>query len=325
MHLPDHHLTPSVEIFTGSLAAVSVVASCYAMRKSSSKSSPGLVAALAGLVFGLQMLNYPISSETSGHVLGGLMAALVVGPWAATVIVGIVLATQAIVFGDGGLYALGANITNMAVVGVWAGWGFMKLVERIVGASTFAANRAMRIFAVAAAGWISMQAAAISCASELILSGQGSSSELLSKIFSVHALIGIGEGFLAATCAATLFAAQGRVRETDLSSSASAGRANWRTMSSVIVAVAMIAVIASPWASSFEDGLEWTLAKCNVGEIQGWSVPVISWQLTDYTIPMWGNESLASLWMAGAVGLVCVMCCTWILQKTLLQKLLRRS
>jgi cobalt/nickel transport system permease protein len=263
------------------------------------------------------MLNYPISTETSGHVLGGLMAALIVGPWAATVIVSIVLAVQAIVFGDGGLYALGANTMNIAVVGVWAGWGFLQLVERIVGSSSFATNRVLRIFAVAAAGWISMQAAAISCASELILSGQGSSSELLSKIFSVHAWIGIGEGVLAATCAMVLLAMQNRGRDFVTSSNANAGRANWRMMSIAIVAVAAIAVIASPWASSFEDGLEWTLAKSNVTELQGWTVPSISWQLSDYTIPTWGSESLASLWLAGAAGLVCVMCCTWLLQKSL--------
>jgi hypothetical protein len=94
-------------------------------------------------------------------------------------------------------------------------------------------------------------------------------------------------------------------------------------MSIAIVAVAAIAVIASPWASSFEDGLEWTLEKCRVAKIESWSVPSISWQLNDYAIPAWGSQNLASLWLAGTVGLVCVMCCTWLVQMALTKKTLR--
>ena len=94
------------------------------------------VAPLAGLVatfvFAAQMINFPVAGGTSGHLLGGALAAVLVGPWTATLCVTVVLLVQALVFADGGLTALGTNITLMALVGVWVGWGVFAMARAVL-------------------------------------------------------------------------------------------------------------------------------------------------------------------------------------------------
>ena len=92
----------------------------------------GLAGLVATFVFAAQMLNFPVAGGTSGHLLGGALAAVLVGPWTATLCITVVLLVQALVFADGGLTALGTNITLMALVGVWVGWGVFLLARRLL-------------------------------------------------------------------------------------------------------------------------------------------------------------------------------------------------
>ncbi|MGC4004166.1 MAG: energy-coupling factor ABC transporter permease [Pirellulales bacterium] len=153
MHLPDHYLSDLVRTTTGVLAVIGLAAGTYfARRRLSAPGSTRWTTPVVGAaIFALQMLNYPIDASTSGHVLGGLAAALLVGPMAAMWLLSTVLAVQAFAFGDGGVYALGANVLNMAVVGVWSGWAVWRLTNRL---GTNAASQCAR---AGLAGWASVQ------------------------------------------------------------------------------------------------------------------------------------------------------------------------
>ncbi len=211
-----------------------------------------------------------------------------------------------------------------ALVGVWSGWGFLRLAERL-GATQ---NYALRLLTTGCAGWISMQTAALACVSELLFSGHESSSQLLANIWSTHAVIGIGEATIAVACAAVLlnrtsqsFATSDSLMQNPATQIAAPASSRSRWIAGIaIFTIAVMALAISPWASSLEDGLEWTIAKSNLTEITDLSAPTFSWQLTDYQVPAWG-ENLPSLWIAGSIGLASVMFCTLFLQKlALIQK-----
>ena len=141
------------------------------------------MAVVAAWIFSAQMFNFPINSGTSGHLIGGVFAAVLVGPFAATVVISLVLAVQAMFFGDGGLSALGANIFNMAVIGSFAGYyvyaGFKKIFPETVS--------------VALAAWLSVVLAALACSWEIGMSGKIGLHEITWAMMKVHCVIGVAE------------------------------------------------------------------------------------------------------------------------------------
>jgi len=151
------------------------------------------MATLGSLIFAFQMLNFPIAQGTSGHFLGGLFAVLVLGPWEGLFVIGVILAVQAVLFGDGGIVAYGANVFNMGVVAALGGWyvfhGFQFIKSFYVR--------------VAVVAWLTVVLASVAASVELALSGTSSFAEVLKHMISVHVLIGIGEAGL--TVAAIAF------------------------------------------------------------------------------------------------------------------------
>src|SRR5688572_28559477 len=141
------------------------------------------------------MLNFPVAAGTSGHLLGGVLAAVLVGPWAGCVCVAVVLVVQSLLFADGGLTALGLNITNMAVVGVFGGWAVFRLLRRALPATKSSVSVASGI----AAG-VSVVLAASALVVEYAAGGAGGApvGTVLAAMVGVHGLIGIGEGIITA-------------------------------------------------------------------------------------------------------------------------------
>ena len=203
MHIPDGFVSPAT-------AAVTYVASgaavAYAARRANAtlgERQVPLMGVSAAFIFAAQMLNFTVAGGTSGHLLGGALAAILLGPWVGTLVITAVLAVQALLFQDGGLLALGANVFNMAVVGVWSGYALYTLLGRLLGEGRVAAM--VRGFA---AGWLSVVLAALCCAVELAISGTSSWAVALPAMGGVHALIGIGEGLI--TVAVLAFVAVAR-------------------------------------------------------------------------------------------------------------------
>jgi cobalt/nickel transport system permease protein len=145
----------------------------------------------AAFIFAAQMINFTVVGGTSGHLLGGALAAILLGPWAAMLVLTSVVAVQALLFQDGGLLALGANVFNMAVVGVLVGWTVYSGLKRLAGDRTWAT-----MASGFAAAWLSVVLVSLLAAAELAISGTSPWGVVLPAMGLVHMLIGIGEGLI---------------------------------------------------------------------------------------------------------------------------------
>lgn len=194
---------PVAALFAVLAAAVLALCVLRARRDLDDRLVPmaGLVAAF---VFAAQMLNFPIfTGAVSGHLLGGALAAILVGPWVGALCVGVVLIVQALVFGDGGVAMLGLNITNMAILGTAVAYpvvaGLLRVLPRTATSLTVATFVASVISVLISAQGFVLQYW-LGGATELSLGLGGLSATLA----GTHLLIGIGEGLITATTVATV-------------------------------------------------------------------------------------------------------------------------
>ncbi len=191
MHIPDGFLSTPVAAASCVVAAGSVAYAVKATNKKMGEKQIPLMGVLAAFIFAAQMLNFPIAGGTSGHFLGAALAAILLGPWVGVMIMTCVLVVQCLIFQDGGLFALGANIFNMGVVGSFLSYYLYKGVARIFGNS-----RQGKLVGGGLAAWFSVVLAAIAAAVELWVSGTVPLKVALPAMGGVHALIGIGEGLI---------------------------------------------------------------------------------------------------------------------------------
>lgn len=203
MHVPDGFLDVATSAATAVVAAAAVGAALRGARRELDDRTAPLAGLVATFVFAAQMVNFPIAAGTSGHLLGGALAAVLVGPWAATLCLTVVLAVQALLFADGGLTALGTNVTLMAVVGVWVGYAAFR-----AAAALLPKRREMTAVAAGIGGLLSVPAAAAVFA--LLFSVGGAApialSTLLGAMVGVHTVIGIGEGVITALVVGSVLA-----------------------------------------------------------------------------------------------------------------------
>ena len=203
MHIPDGFLTLVV---AAGAWVVSILALAYAVvrtnRQLGERQVP-LMGVMAAFIFAAQMLNFPVAGGTSGHLIGGALTAILLGPWAGMLVMTSVVAIQALLFQDGGLIALGANILNMAVIACLVGHYVYVGMRRIVGRRPWA-----NLAGAFTAAWCSVLVASIACAVQLAISGTSPLQIALPAMAGIHALIGIGEGLI--TVAAVAFIAATR-------------------------------------------------------------------------------------------------------------------
>ncbi len=275
MHLPSSVLGTSV-CWVSAAASIAGCAGAAAMlRRAAPKTVPSSFAAITGLVFAAQMLNFPVSGGTSGHLVGGVLAGALLGPAWAVVSLAIVVTAQAALFGDGGLAALGCNLLNMALIGAgMGGWLYQKLRASASGHAPVAAL---------AAGWASVLAASLAAAFQLALSGSAPLGAAVQSVVGGHLLIGLAEGALTAGLLVALSTSQRRT-----------GRA--------AALMALVAVVASPLASSLPDGLEAALLSLQADNL---AAPPSLAPFAGYTFPgLLSPET--SMVLAGALGLAAV-------------------
>lgn len=190
MHIPDGFLSAPVWV---SLDAVAIPSIGYFIRRTEATfdtSRIPLLGVLGSFVFAAQMVNFPVLGGTSGHLIGGALLAMTLGPSAATVVMTAILSVQALVFQDGGLLVLGANVFNMAIVGVWVGYLPMKWFGHRGGR--------WRDVAAFTGGWFSLMAAAALAAAEMSISRVAPAGPLFTMMLGVHAVTGIAEGLITA-------------------------------------------------------------------------------------------------------------------------------
>lgn len=244
MHIPDGFVSLPVAAATG---VVSVAALSIALRRSQDafgiRRAPVLGLTTA-FIFAAQMINFPVAGGTSGHLLGGTLAAIVLGsPWAGTLCIATVLIIQAVLFADGGITALGANIFNMAMIGVWVGWVLTQTLQRLFGGS-----RGRLPLAAGIAAGFSVVVASVACAIELVLSGTAPSLLVLPAMAGVHIVIGIGEGLITGGVLTYLATAR-----PDLLPGEQQQFKGWLVP---VVSIFLVAGVLSLIASAWPDGLE---------------------------------------------------------------------
>lgn len=285
LHIPDGFLSLAISLIFWAITAVTVGIAISRTNKSLGEKQIPLMGVMAAFIFAAQMLNFPVAGGTSGHFLGGALAAIVLGPWAAILVMTAVIAVQGLLFQDGGLLVMGANIFNMGLLTAAIGYGLYRAAS--------GGSKGVR-YAVAGFGaWIAVIASAFVTSLQLWLSGTSQLQIVLPAMLGVHVLIGIGEAVV--TVAALTFIEQTRPDLLNEKSTAEKGGRGWIYAG---VVIALLAVFLSPLASAFPDGLE-RVAE-NVGFLgQGQSAPYQI--LPDYTIPFLGETALSTI-VAGAVG-----------------------
>jgi len=198
LHAPDGFV--SVPIMVG-MWAVTVVVVAYAVRRTNQRlddRAVPLLGVMAAFIFAAQMFNFPVVGGTSGHLLGGVLAAVLLGPWAATLVMTAVVAVQALLFQDGGLVVMGANIFNMGIVGTLGGYALYRAIAALLGGEARG-----RLPAAAVAAWASVVGGALTMTVQLGASGTVPFELALPAMLGVHVLIGIGEALI--TVAALAF------------------------------------------------------------------------------------------------------------------------
>lgn len=297
MHIPNGFLTDPVCTVTALAATGALGVGVMRLRREGATRSSALMAATGAGIFAAQMVNVPIDSATSGHFLGSALAAIVLGPWQGMLTMATVLAVQCLLFGDGGLSALGANTLNMAVAGTLvAAVVYQQVSQRVAGSKGILLASAMAAFA-------SVMAAAGLCAVELTASGNDA-TQVFPAMLGIHAVIGLAEAAMTlAIVGVVLVIRAGAVR------SWTPGRV---AMVSLAVAVFVAGALA-PFASSAPDGLEHVALSLNLAE-----APVTSWALApDYEAPGVSWPALAVA-LAGIAGAVFVFVSTYTVGRTTL-------
>ena len=205
MHIPDGFIDIPTSTAFAALAATGVALSLKGAKSTLDEKTAPLAGLTATFIFAVQMLNFPVAAGTSGHLLGGALAAILVGPWVAMLVLTVVLLMQGLLFADGGLSAIGLNVFNMSVIGVWVGYGVFLLAKKVLPR-----NKSSITVAAFVAGIISVPAAAAGFVLQYAIGGTAtfSVSAVLAAMVGTHILIGIGEGIISALAVGAVMASR---------------------------------------------------------------------------------------------------------------------
>ena len=289
LHIPDGFLSLTISIIFWGITVILIMLSVRRTQTELGERHVPLMGIMAAFIFAGQMINFPVAGGTSGHFLGGALAAIVLGPWAGMLVMTAVIGLQALLFQDGGLVVMGANIFNMGLVTALIGYGLYR--------SAAGQRKGIRLAVTGLAAWLSVMGGALFTALQLWLSGTSPLAVVMPAMLGVHALIGLGEALI--TVAALAFITQARPDLLQADTVKSRAGFGWVLGG---VAIALVVVLLSPLASANPDGLE-RVAE-DLGFIShGAAAPYQL--LPDYTIPALGNGGLSTI-AAGVLGALVV-------------------
>jgi cobalt/nickel transport system permease protein len=289
LHIPDGFLNVVVSVICWVLTVVVLGVAISRTNRSLGERQVPLMGIMAAFIFAAQMINFPVAGGTSGHLLGGTLAAITLGPWAGMLVMTAVIAVQALLFQDGGLLVMGANILNMGLITVAIGYGLYRGVA--------GGGRTVKLTVAGVAAWLSVMAGALFTSLQLWLSGTSPLQVVVPAMLTVHALIGLGEALI--TVAAVGFILQSRPDLLGEGSESAKGSRGWVLVG---VTVSLLVVLLSPLASADPDGLE-RVAE-DLGFIaSGQAAPYAI--IPDYTLPFLGQTSFSTI-AAGLIGIAVV-------------------
>jgi len=289
LHIPDGFLSITVSVICWVISVTLISMAVSRTNKSLGEKQVPLMGIMAAFIFAAQMINFPVAGGTSGHLLGGALAAIVLGPWAGMLVMTAVIAVQGLLFQDGGLLVMGANILNMGLLTAVIGYGLYR--------SAMNKSQTVKLVTIGIAAWLSVMAGALATALQLWLSGTSNLQTVVIAMLSVHALIGLGEALI--TVSALAFILRTRPDLLGEGSASSEGGRGW-VIGGVIIS--LIVVLLSPLASSNPDGLERVatdMGFIHSGQSSAYQI------ISGYTLPFLGKTSLSTIF-AGLIGVVVV-------------------
>ncbi|HVO09675.1 MAG TPA: energy-coupling factor ABC transporter permease [Vicinamibacteria bacterium] len=311
MHVPDGFLDLKTLATTGTLSMGGVLLALRRLSRGLPRRRIPLMGLAAAFLFAAQMLNFPVAAGTSGHLVGAVLAAVLLGPSAAIVAVTAVLVVQALLFADGGLLALGANILNMALVAVLGGYAAFRALGRLLpGERGFLA-------ATAFAAWLSVLLASVACAAELAVSQVAPWRLVFPAMAGVHMVIGVGEALITALVVAAILRTRPELVAGRSATPESASARIRVPVAAALLGILTLVLIGVPLASTRPDGLE------RVAEALGFasraSTPGRSAPMPDYHLALLGS-STAATWAAALVGVLVVFLLSCALAAVLARK-----
>jgi len=292
LHIPDGFLSTAVASVGWVLAIAAIAFALRQTRGQLGEKQIPLMGVLAAFIFAAQAINFPVAGGTSGHLLGGTLAAIVMGPWAAVLIMTSVISVQALVFQDGGLLALGFNIVNMGILTAFTGHFVYQTLKKVMGE-----NRNSVLAAGAVGAWLSVMIGAVATAIELALSGSSPLGIALPAMAGVHILIGLGEALITVGALAFIYATRRDLLNIGKNAPAQA-TANWVGIS---LAIALIVAALSPLASGQPDGLNRVAADLG---FDGRALGPVYEIFSGYAIPFLGSAVVSKIVAVGLGTLI---------------------
>lgn len=307
MHIPDGFLDARTLVTAAGLSTVGLAVALRAVRRNLPPRRVPLLGLAAAFVFAAQMLNFPVAAGTSGHLIGAALASVLLGPAAAVVAMTAVLLLQGLMFADGGITALGANVLNLALIAPLVAYGVYVAVRRAAGDDLRGT-----LLAAGFAAWCSTLAAALACAAQLAASGVVATGTALAAMGGVHMLIGLGEAVITMMIVAVV----ARSRPELLARAATIAPGSHRaTLAYGATFTIGLMILLAPFASSLPDGLEHVAGRFGFA---GRAVAAQPAPLPDYTL-----VPLADAWpwlatvVAGACGALLAFGVAWFVARTL--------
>ncbi|MBN1311759.1 MAG: energy-coupling factor ABC transporter permease [Anaerolineae bacterium] len=310
MHAPDGFFAPWLSIVGWIVTVAMVLLAIRNTRTQLGERQIPLMGLIAAAIFAGQMLNFTIPGGTSGHLLGGALAAILLGPWGGVLVMTTVVGIQGLLFQDGGLVVMGINIINMGIVTSFSGYFVYQLLKRRLKGNTGT------LVGGFVAGWVSVVLTSLFASVELALSGTSPLIVALPAMVGVHVMIGVGEGLLTAFALSFILAAR---RDLVTGDTAPGQRSAAWVLVGLVVALAI--TLLAPLASPYSDGLERVAEVLSApGDVE---IPPVGFQppgspqfigeaqaspyeiLPDYTIPFLGESGLSTI-LAGMVGVLVV-------------------
>lgn len=302
MHAPDGFLDAGTAVATGAVSAGAVGVALRRTRDLLTDKQVPLAGVTAAFVFAAQMVNFPVAAGTTGHLMGGALAAILLGPWMGSLVATVVVVVQAIGFADGGLTALGYNVLNMALVTSFGGWAAYRGFRRLLPANGTGVVGATGLAALAS---VVLSAAAFSIEWLFGATAPVPFDTVFGAMMGVHVLIGVGEGVISALVIGAVLATRPDLvhgaQDLDRAALAARPAMGLRTFvaGGVLVALAVGAVV-SQFAVDEPDGLETVATETGFAE-SGRQHGLSGWPLAGYATRGVDNETV-SLAVAGVAG-----------------------
>jgi len=310
MHIPDGFLDVRTAAAGWLVAGGCTALACRRVRAAIEPRHVPLLGLSAAAVFAAMTLNFPVAAGTSGHLLGGVLVAVMLGPGAGLIVMTAVLAVQCLLFADGGVVALGANVFNMGVVGTMGGYGIYRLVRR------YARGTRGMLMATAFASWCSVVCAAFACSIELAASGTAPFRVVVPAMLGVHMLIGLGESVITASVLFALARTRPDLLERNRPATGSASYAS-AMIYGLLIAVGL-ALFASSFASSLPDGLE--RVAHDLGFVgKAIESPLVPSPIPDYAMPGIRSPLLATA-LASVIGTLIMFAVSWAIARALVRR-----